>query len=288
MGDTEPMKREGIVYGMPEAEYHGGPEFSSSAAKTILKSAAHYKHVYIDGNRVEKKAWDIGTAIHTKVLGTGTPAVAYPDYVLSATGAANTNAARAWAAEQKAAGFIVVKQAELDAINGAAEAVLAHPTAGALFEQDGHPEVSMFGTDPETGLRLRCRFDFLPNDRRAAVDLKSTRDASPTGFKKLSYELGYHVSHAHYLLTAELAGFPVEEMVFAAVEKEPPYLVCVHQLEQKYVEMGREDAERARRRLARCLETNTWPGYPEGINLLSAPVYGEYEHIDAMNEEENF
>ncbi|UOR02017.1 PD-(D/E)XK nuclease-like domain-containing protein [Leucobacter allii] len=279
------MERDGLVLGMSDEVYHGGPEFSSSAAKEILKSAAHYKHTYIDGNKVTKKAWDLGTGVHTKVLGVGSPAVAYPEKVLAANGAASTNDARAWAAEQRAAGCIPVKQAELDKINAMTESVLANELARALIEQPGHPEASMFATDPETGLRLRCRFDYLPDDRRAAVDLKTTRDASPRGFKKLAYDLRYHVSRAHYRHTAKLVGEPVDEMVFVAVENEAPHLVVVYQLEQKFAEMGEDDAEIARRRLARCLETDTWPGYPPGLQMLSAPVYGEYEHIDAMNEE---
>ena len=182
---TDPYEgRDGLVLDLDEDEYHGGPEFSSSAAKEILKTPANYKHVYIDGHREEKEAWDVGTAIHTKVLGTGQETVAYPEKVLSASGAANTNASREWRAKQEAAGFIVVKQAVLDQINGAAEAVLAHPGARLVLEQDFHPEASMFATDPDTGIRSRCRFDILTASLRYGGDLKSTDDASPLAVKR--------------------------------------------------------------------------------------------------------
>ena len=39
------MKREGLVYGMPEAEYHGGrDELSSTGAKLLLDCPAKFKH----------------------------------------------------------------------------------------------------------------------------------------------------------------------------------------------------------------------------------------------------
>lgn len=271
------MKREGLVLGMDEDEYHGGPEFSSSAAKEILKTPLHYKHVYLDGHREKKKAWDIGTAVHSKVLGVGQQVVAYPEKVLSAAGAANTNDSRAFRAEQEAAGLIVVKQSELDEINAMTEAVLKHELASAWLHLPGHAEASMFATDPETGLRLRCRFDYLPDDPRAAIDLKTTLDASPNGFAKRAHDLGYHVSRAHYLLTAELAEHPRQEMVFIAVENKAPYPVAVYQFDLRQIERGEKRARRARQLLVQCRQNDTWPGYSPDVEYLSEPAYAMYQ-----------
>lgn len=279
-------ERDGLVLGMDEQVYHhGGPEFSASAAKEILRSPAHYKHTYIDGNRTEKKAFDIGTAVHTKVLGTGSPAVAYPTKVLSAAGAANTNDARAWKAEQVAAGNVVVKQAELDEINSMAEAVLAHPDAGPALEQAGWPEASVFATDPDTGLRLRCRFDFLPENHPVALDLKSTRDASLKGFTRAADDFGYDVQRVHYVDTAKYAGLGVDEMVFIAVESTAPYLVNVLMFDRDWIEMGEVRARSARTTLLRCQETGEWPGYPSGVKTMSPPPWVITKFQDSMTEE---
>lgn len=99
---------------------------------------------------------------------------------------------------------------------------------------------------------MRARFDFLPTDftlgapSRVAVDLKTARDASPNGFTRAIADHSYDVQRAWYLdalrwLTGETA-----EMVFVAVEKEPPYLVAVHQLPTVWAEMGAAKARRAR------------------------------------------
>lgn len=270
------MKRDGLVLGMSEDEYHGGPEFSSSAAKEILKTPAHYKHVYLDGNREKKKAWDIGTAVHSKVLGVGADTVTCPPELLASNGAMSTKAAKDWKAEQEASGKIVVTETDMAKITGMTEAVLAHTLAKAWLELPGNAEASMFAPDPETGLMLRCRFDRLPDDERASIDLKTTLDASPDGFARRAHDLGYHVSRAHYLHTAELAGHPRQEMVFITVENKAPYLVAVYQLSQPFAERGERRAAHARRLLKHCQETNTWPGYSEWLEFLDEPAYAMY------------
>lgn len=279
------MPRDGLVLGMPEDEYHGGPEFSSSAAKEILKTPANYKHVYIDGHREEKKAWDIGTAIHTKVLGTGQHAVAFPTEVLSAAGAANTNAARAWRAKQEAAGLIVVKQAELDQINAAAEAVLADPAARLVLEQDFHPEASMFATDPATGIRLRCRFDILTTSHRYGGDLKSTDDASTRAVQRAVMRFKYHVQREFYVFIAQLLGIELVGFPFIFVEKTRPHLVSVWEFDEDLREMGKREAEHARELLLRCTESNIWPGYGESIQLLKPLMAQVYDFQDEYESE---
>ena len=279
------MKRDGLVLGMPEAEYHGvgefsefaTAEFSSSAAKEILKTPAHYKHVYLDGHREKKKAWDIGTAVHSKVLGVGAATVTCPKELLAKNGAMSTSDAKAWKAEQEAAGLIVVSAEEQAKIENIVESVMAHKLARAWLELPGHSEASLFATDPETGLRLRCRFDRMPDDERAAIDLKTTIDASPNGFSKRAQDLGYHVSRAHYLHTARLAGHERQEMVFIAVETTAPHLVAVYQLSQVFADRGERRARLARQRLLQCRESGHWPGYSTGLEFLDEPAYAMYQ-----------
>ena len=271
------MEREGLVLGMPEDEYHGGPEFSSSAAKEILKTPAHYKHVYMDGHREQKKAWDIGTAVHTKVLGTGADTVTCPPELLASNGAMSTKAAKEWKAEQESAGLIVVSEPDLAKINAMVESVMAHGLARSWLELPGQAEASMFATDPETGLRLRCRFDRLPDDERASIDLKTTLDASPGGFMRRAHDLGYHVSRAHYLHTAALAGHARKEMVLIAVENKAPYLVGVYQFTQRQVERGERRAREARHLLVKCRQNDSWPGYSPKLEFLDEPPYAMYQ-----------
>ena len=280
MTTSEYEGRDGLVLGMPEDEYHGGPEFSSSAAKKILESPLHYKHVYLDGHREPKKAWDIGTAAHSKVLGVGAETVAIPEELLAANGAASTTAAKDFSLKARAAGKTPVKQNELDAINLMAEAVLANKDARLLFEQERHSEASVFSTDPISGLRQRCRFDTILKSLRYAGDLKTIDDISPQSVKMTVKKWKYHVQREFYDETAAAAGIDIVDMLFIFVEKKGPHDVVVYQFDEDLREMGKREAARARERLVRCRETGTWPGRYDGIQLLKPAMAQVYDFQD--------
>lgn len=276
---TEPMKREGVVYGLPEGEYHGGKgELSSTGAKLILDSPAKFKHTVLDSNRVEKKAWNIGTAVHTKVLGVGADAVACPPDLLASNGAMTTKAAKEWKAEREAAGLIVVKASELAEVNAMAEAVLAHPTAKLLFERPGHSEVSVF--DEVDGARRRGRFDYLPDEGGIAVDLKTVQDGSTGGFARAAANFGYHIQRGHYLDILERATGRELDMLFVVVEKAAPHLVAVHKLNDQFADMGTGEALQALDIYRRCMRLNEWPGYPDEVTDVMPPVYAIYDYQD--------
>jgi hypothetical protein len=181
-------------------------------------------------------------------------------------------------------GLIPLKAEEFDPIDAQAEAVLAHPTARALFDQPGHAEVSVFAE--VDGVACRGRFDFLPEQgerRRVAVDLKTSRDASPRGFTRSIADYGYETQRQWYLDILDVITGPMPygmepEMVFVAVEKEPPNLVGVYQLPTIWTAMGATKAVEARRRYAECIETGVWPGYAQDVQLLSPPTWLVYQH----------
>ncbi|MFC5930871.1 PD-(D/E)XK nuclease-like domain-containing protein [Cryobacterium melibiosiphilum] len=267
---------------MPETPYHAHPALSSTQARLLLDSPArfHYSKTHPQGH---KDAFDLGTAVHTKVLGVGSQAIAYPDEHLTPSGMVSSKAATIeWVAEQRANGLIVLSADKLAEVNAMSEAVLAHPTAKILFEQDGNSEASIFATDPETGVELRARFDFLPNlanNHPIAVDLKTTgKSASREGFEKSVASFGYDVQQGHYLPTLELVVGRELPMVFVVVETAAPHLVAVHQLDQLWHEMGMTKARKAREIFAECTANNEWPGYPTGVELISPPTWAVYQH----------
>lgn len=266
------MTREGIVLDMPEAEYHSGPELSSTGAKAILDSPAlfHWNQTH---PQEHKAAYDLGSAVHAKVLGVGwgIQELEFDNY--------RSKPAQTARDEAREAGLIPMLKHELTEAEDMAEAVLAQPLARALFEQeDGHAEVSMFGTDPDTGVRLRGRFDYLG---KHAVDLKTTAGrADERGFAGSVASYKYHVQRGHYLHLHELITGEAKEMVFVMVEKTPPYLVAVWQLSRDFAEMGEKEARVARERYAACVESGEWPGYPHAVQLAKPPVWSIYEHED--------
>jgi len=280
-----------IIHDMPEVEYHARPELSSHDARALLESPMKFRYAKDNNVREDKPEFDLGTAVHSKVLGVGAQAVAYPPDKLASNGAASTNEAKAWAEEQRQAGRVPVKAATLETINAAAEAVLAFPDARALLEVPGHAEATLIATDPDTGVDVRCRFDFLPNGpERRIVDLKTATSAQPAAFAASAVRIGYHIQRSFYLdaLRFEL---PAEgrsaEVAFVVVELEPPYMVAVHYFDLTACEMGDVEARRARELYAACVATNTWPrwvGDDGGPTDLTAPMWSIYEFQDKYGE----
>lgn len=274
-----------IIHGMSESDYFANPALSSTEARMLLESPAKFRWKKDNPPMVPaSKKFDVGSAVHAKVLGTGYEAVVIPAGLLATNGAASTTAAKTFIAEQRELGKIPLKAEEFQPIADQAEAVLAHIGARQLFNQPGSAEVSVFATDPDTGVDVRARFDFLPNvagpnpPARVAVDLKTAVDASPDGFTKSIANYNYDVQRSWYLDALRFTTGEVSELVFVAVEKEPPYLVGVYQLPTIWAEMGNTKARQARRQYAEYIQSGIWPGYGNDVNLLSPPTWLIYQH----------
>src|SRR5665647_1017828 len=144
---------------MPELEYHASPGLSSTGMKWLLRSPKHYRQNM--DHRVEKAAFDLGHAVHAKVLGVGMGVAIIPEDLLASNGAASTKDAKEFIAVSRAAGLVPVKADLVAKVDAIAEAVLANPKAHALLSLDGDTEVSLFADDPDTGVHMRGRIDYL-------------------------------------------------------------------------------------------------------------------------------
>jgi len=275
VGGGEPVN---VILDMQEAEYHAHSALSSTNARLLLDSPAKYRYAQTHPE-APKAIYDVGSAVHSAVLGVGAKTVIIPEEHLAANGAISTTAAKKFVEEARFNGLIPVKRDVHLEIEAMKESVLAHPTARILFEQVGNPEVSVFGTDPETEIRCRARFDYLPSQRAekgqtVAVDLKSADDASPSGFSRAAATHGYHVQYGHYDDTNRFGGaIEIDGFAFVVVEKHAPYLVGVYRLNSVWEQIGIDEARRARRIFRECLDTDTWPGYGDEIQSLMAPFW---------------
>ena len=267
-------ERNGIYENLDEATYHRHPALSSTQARLLLNSPARYKYS-LTHPQPRKDAYDLGTAVHTRVLGVGAEVVTYPDEHLTPSGGVSTKAATvAWAEEQRANGAVVIGRAQADQVNGMAEAVLADPEASGILEAIAGREVSVFAE--VDGVSVRARFDGL-SEQGAAFDLKTTADASPQSFEKSITQWGYHVQTAWYdSAWAAHTGSELQSFDFIAVEKHAPYLVGVYGIDFSFLSIGRELSADARALFSSCTATDTWPGYAR--TTLAAPTWYLYRH----------
>lgn len=267
----------GVYRGVSDSDYHADADsLSSSGARMLLTCPAAYRYTVDhpdDGSSTDY--FDIGTVVHTLVLGVGRPMRELPFDKW------NSDAAKKARDEAIAAGEVPLKPSEAAQARAMAKAVHDHPLAAALL-RDGEPELSLWWQDRATGVMLRARPDWTPtvNRRRRLIltDLKTSKDPRPSEFGRTAASFGYHMQAAWYPDGArELDLDPDPAFVFVLVGKTPPYPVSVVELDADAIELGRRRNRRAINLYADCLETGHWPAYGDDVHLVGLPKYAFYD-----------
>jgi hypothetical protein len=246
------------------ADYHADPAVSASHLHAIARSPYHYWSRYLDPKRspVEPTAaMRLGSLVHCAVLEPDELSARYtiaPDR--------RTKAGKEQAERMAAAGIEAVTQSDMTLALSMAASVRVHPAAAALLAQ-GKAEQSFWWDDSATGLRCKCRPDWYYGT--TVVDLKTTTDASPSGFARSIATFRYHMQASHYLTGLHGA----ERFVFIAVEKTAPYAVAVYELDAAALAAGNELRQRDMRVIADCQATKEWPGYGDDCQTLSLPSW---------------
>lgn len=258
------------IDGMPSADYHRHPALGSTSLKTLAsRTPAHYK--YESENAVHKDAYDLGTAIHSITLEgdeTGIVEVEADSWRTKDAIYARNNA--------RIEGKTPMLSKDLATARKISRAVMSNPQAAHLLT--GHiAERSVFWN--EDGLELKCRPDALNHGK--IIDLKSTINADPRNFGKTAVDYGYFQSAAHYHDGMEQLTGDKLPFHFILAEKSAPYLVSVVELDDEAIEYGRLMNTRAKNIYRECIETGTWPGYPD-TEQISLPMWSIYQMNDLL------
>lgn len=245
----------GLHSDIPEAAYHGDREsLSSTGAKLLLaESPAAFRHAQT--HPVHKQVYDYGHVSHSLILGRGADitVIDAPDW--------RTKAAREKKAVAYAEGKTPVLKGTFEQAERLAEAVHAHKLAAALLAE-GEAEVSAYALDPETGVLMRGRIDWLAPT--LPVDVKTSHTANPrdlTGRYGVFAKRDYDLQAAWYLTILEACGHPAAGFVWIVAESDPPHQVTVAFLDDEDLVAARGRVRRALDLYARCVETDTWPPY---------------------------
>lgn len=272
------------VYAMDFETYLADPvpggSLSTSGAKTLLNKCPAIFAYEREHGRPDKKAFDLGHAAHREVLGDGMPIVVVEGEWRSA-------AAKAKVAEARAAGAIPLHAEEYATVRAMGDALRAHPLASKVLDPErGTPEQSLFWLDDGTGVWRRARLDALPHPaagRMVIADYKSCDNAHPAACAKAIDNYSYHQQGAAYIDAVKALGLTDDAaLLLVFQEKSPPYLITVAEMSANSLRIGRERNTKALEIFRRCTETNEWPGYSSGIELLDVPTYAEYRHEELM------
>lgn len=216
----------------------------------------------------------LGTALHTHVLEMSRwdeeIAVA-PDDINRKT----KDGREQWAAFQAAsADKTVITADDAEQVMAMGRAIMRHPAAAMLLGLQGKAETTHMWTDATTELECKCRPDWFTDDGSIVVDLKTTKDASPRGFRQSVANFAYHKQAAWYLHGLEQStGKRPDQFIFICVESSAPYACAVYAADAEMIERGHEQAMRDLGKLAACRATDSWPSYSDQIEMISLPAW---------------
>lgn len=273
---TEIPTGTGLFSGITDSLYHADrTSLSSTGARKVLRSPALFKYEQ-DNPTGPTTALDFGRGAHTELLGVGEELVAID---------AGTRTAKAYKDVHQAVrdeGKVPLLAAEVDTIREMAKVAREHPLV-AEHLSDGAAEMSGYWNDPVANIRLRLRADWLTKDRDGRpllVDYKTTVSADPDEFVRSVAKYRYHIQGAFYLDGLAALGITGATLLFIAQEKVPPYLVSVIELDCVALAEGARLARRAIDTYARCVKTDTWPGYGDEVHLISLPAWAIDDDMD--------
>ncbi len=160
------MSELGFIRDMQNETYHALDGISKSGLDKIDRSPAHFK--YSEQNE-STRAMEVGTAIHAAIL---EPVRFDEEYCI-------TEAKLRTAKEYKEAkaihgGELTLTKQEGKKVLNMRESVHGNLEAMKQLAAPGDAELSAICIDPETGIQLRARYDWL-NENRIAVDVKKTQ-----------------------------------------------------------------------------------------------------------------
>ncbi len=258
----------GILANIPDAAYRAMRGISISALKLMSKSPAHYKW-NMEHPQEQTSAMLLGTLTHLAVF--------QPD-LLAGTHAVKpegmnftTKEGKAWRDAQTSP---IISYSDSLVLEGIAKSVRENKLVKEWLS-NGNPEVSLFAQHPTLKLDLKGRTDWMLRDAPILLDLKTCEDAS--AFEREGAQRKYHLQDAYYRMLCALNDVDIERFIFVVVEKEPPYGVRLVEYDSDALEVARAVNEDNLRTLARCLESNQWPGYRETPEKIALPKWSRIE-----------
>lgn len=271
------------IYDISMEVYHSdcaiGPSISSGGLNLINSEcpAIYWGRSYLNPAAVQEldtRALAMGKAAHCLALGE-------PDFArhfaILPFDSLRTNEAKAWRDKTEAEGKVILRADEFDTVQAMAAAIKRSPQCSRAF-RDGKPERSLVWLDDETGVWLKSRPDWLPDDPANGwvIDYKTTADLRPRKFSAQAFECGYHLQAALQMDACRMVlGVDALGIGHVVQEKSQPYLAELRLFTPEQIDFGRREYRRALRTFARCWETKRWPGYTDQPQYIETPYHVE-------------
>lgn len=279
----KPWKEEKLVEGLADTIYHAEPACSNGQLQTIADKEGGVHKLFDEKNgnpRKETPALRFGSMFHKAALEGSEFLKRYkviPEFTgftkdgRPSTQSADAKAKRqAWILDQPPETIFIEGTSELDQITGMLQALKAHPEASDLLSGGTREVTGFFNYE---GMRCRIRMDVLREDEATIIDLKTTKNALSNQFHKQMVDELYFMQAWFYLVGgAKLLGKAMK-FKFIAIEKEPPYLVSVHEVGESFLSCGDVLVKWSMAKLKAAIETGVWLPEPQTTFTAEAPQW---------------
>jgi hypothetical protein len=174
------------------------------------------------------------------------------------------------------AGKTILKPSEAAPV--LAQVAAVHKHREAQWALRGAVEETLLWTDPDTGLKCKARLDVLNLTERRIADLKGC--GSLALLDRQCHRLGYVHQLAHYRRGVRVAHSVDVSAYMVGVETKPPHDVGVWRVDRDLLDLAERDVVAALTRLARCIETDEWPGLMPDISDMFTPTWMLSDELD--------
>ena len=261
------MNRQVPLLDISNKEYHQDDAKSSTDMRNILKSEELFMSKLTEVIE-PTKAMQQGTALHTYFLERDKfkNEVAVKDSDIKLT----TKAGKEWVAEQK--DKIIIDEDFFNIFPVVEEKI--NSKASDIFKEDGIKEASFFWDDIYD-IKCKCRPDYLSPDFSYMIDLKTTADASPRGFKSSVIKFNYAVQAQFYIRGIQkYTDVKPSKFYFIVIEKTKPYHVELYDLDETWLSIADKEIDEALYRIDSLRDRKYIPnGYTIECTTLHPPDY---------------
>jgi hypothetical protein len=253
-------------FDMPFSEYLNLPLPNSSFYKEFGKTPIHGL-TYLEEEKIitpqKQKNFDFGHAWHWLLL----EPEKWLKRVFEEPGLnKNTNDYKAWKKTLPAGAVALPKSGYLsiDSAMRMRDKAMRNRSVRELLDAPGYYELTGIFQDPEVpAIWNKIRID-KALEGGVIVDLKSAESAASFGFLRNAYRFNYFGQAALYLKGASvITSFPHQTWLWIIQEKDPPHECRIQPVDPMEIEEAEIKLNVQMQNLARCLEDNHFPGYPD-------------------------
>lgn len=142
-------------------------------------------------------------------------------------------------------------------------------------------QLSLFWTDPVTGLKMKTRPDICKRKRNSVVNLKTIEDGSPKAFSRDMANYDYPLQACIEIMGCLETGLmeTVDNYFWLVVEKNPPFNATIYEFAQEDISWCMDNLRYVINKTKKALDEQLFPGYSDqadneyGILKAQIPLY---------------